>query len=144
MTAKEYLEQARDMDMHINTMLEELDSLKSMATKVTQVLTDMPGAATRDVTKKENVILNIINLEKDINSEIDRLIDRKREMLSCINQLDNYHQRNVLMLRYLRYESWEEVAEAMDLNVRTVYRLRDAALDSLKIPDCKQMSGYVT
>jgi len=133
-TAKEYLEQARNMDMHIENMLEELAGLKSMATKVTQVLTDMPGAATRDVTKRENVMLNIINLEEDINREIDRLVDCKREMLSCINQLDNYQQRNVLTLRYLRYASWEEVSEAMNLCPRTLYRIRDAALKKIKIP----------
>lgn len=133
-TAKEYLEQAKNMDMHIENMLEELAGLKSMATKVTQVLTDMPGAATRDVTKRENVMLNIINLEEDINREIDRLVDCKREMLSCINQLDNYQQRNVLTLRYLRYASWEEVSEAMNLCPRTLYRIRDAALKKIKIP----------
>ena len=133
-TAKEYLEQAKNMDMHIENMLEELAGLKSMATKVTQVLTDMPGAATRDVTKRENVMLNIVNLEEDINREIDRLVDCKREMLSCINQLDNYQQRNVLTLRYLRYASWEEVSEAMNLCPRTLYRIRDAALKKIKIP----------
>ena len=77
-TARDFLEQAKSIDMHIDNMLEELSGLKSMATKVTQVLSDMPGAASRDVTKGENVVLNIIQMEADINCEIDRLVDCKR------------------------------------------------------------------
>ena len=133
-TARDFLEQAKSIDMHIDNMLEELSGLKSMATKVTQVLSDMPGAASRDVTKGENVVLNIIQLEADINCEIDRLVDCKREMISCINQLKSYQQRNVLTLHYLRYVSWVEVAKIMNLCPRTLYRIRDAALQNLKIP----------
>ena len=58
-------------------------------------------------------------------------------MISCINQLKSYQQRNVLTLHYLRYVSWVEVAKIMNLCPRTLYRIRDAALQNLKIPQKK-------
>ena len=41
MTAKEYLSQARQIDVRINSKMEQVSSLRDMATKATQTLTDM-------------------------------------------------------------------------------------------------------
>lgn len=42
MTAKEYLSQARYLDMRIQSKLEQLESLNELATKCTSVITGMP------------------------------------------------------------------------------------------------------
>ena len=42
MTAKEYLSQARQIDVRINSKMEQVSSLRDMATKATQTLADMP------------------------------------------------------------------------------------------------------
>ena len=42
MTAKEYMEQARYLDMQINSKIEQVRSLNELATRVTTVYSDMP------------------------------------------------------------------------------------------------------
>ena len=49
MNAKEYLSQARWLDMRINSKLAQVDSLHSLATKATSTLSDVPPSGTRNV-----------------------------------------------------------------------------------------------
>lgn len=43
MTAKEYLGQARFLDMRINSKIQQVASLNELATKCTATISDMPG-----------------------------------------------------------------------------------------------------
>ena len=44
MTAKEYLSQAYKIDNDINSKLEQVTSLRDLATKATSTISDMPGS----------------------------------------------------------------------------------------------------
>ena len=63
MTAKEYLSQAYRIDQRINSKIEQISSLHDLATKATQTLSDMPGSATRNAHRMEDVIIKIIDFE---------------------------------------------------------------------------------
>ena len=60
MMAKEYLKRAIRIEREIDSLLEHLAELRSMATKATATVTDMPGSPTRDSSKMEDAILKII------------------------------------------------------------------------------------
>lgn len=110
MTSKEYLSQAYRIDQRINSKIEQVSSLHDLATKATSTLSDMPGSATRNVHRMEDVIVKIIDLENEINTEIDRLVDVKREITRLITEIPNPEEQTLLELRYLCFKSWEQIA----------------------------------
>jgi len=129
MTAKEYLEQARYLDQRINSKLTQVESLRSLATRVTTVYSDMPHSPTPDNHKLEKIIAKIVDLENEIDTDVDSLVDLKKEIMTAVNSLENDKYRVLLEMRYLSYQTWEQIAVAMNCDIRQVYRLHGHALE---------------
>ena len=135
MTNKEYLGQAYRIDQRINSKIEQVSSLRELATKATATISDMPGAATPNVHRMSDVVCKIVALEAEINADIDTLVDLKREIVSVIKAVENPEYQPLLELRYLCFRSWEEIAVAMRYHVRTIYRIHDQAVENVQIPN---------
>lgn len=133
MTAKEYLNQAYRLDQRINSKLEQVMSLRDLATKATATMSDMPGGS-RNVYKMQDIIGKIIDLENEINADIDQLVDLKREMVSAIKAVEDPEYQTLLELRYLCFKTWEQIAVEMDYSIQHIYRLRDRALEAIAPP----------
>ena len=138
MTAKEYLNQAYWLDRRIDSKLEQLSALKNMATKTTSVMSDDVVSHTRNVHSAQDIIVKMIDMQNEINADIDRLVDLKREIMHVIKAVKNPEQQTLLELRYLCFKSWEFVAEQMGYNVRHIYRLHDEAIEQIQIPESCQ------
>jgi hypothetical protein len=135
MTAKEYLGQAYRIDKRINSKLEQVSSLRELATKATAVWSDMPASSTRNVHSMESIIAKMADLEEEINRDIDTLVDLKREIVQVIKGIADPEHQTLLELRYLCFKTWEQLAVEMDYSIQYAYRLHDRALDALMIPD---------
>ena len=133
MTAKEYLNQAYRLDQRINSKLEQVMSLRDLATKATATISDMPGGS-RNVYKMQDIIGKIIDLENEINADIDQLVDLKREMVSAIKAVEDPEYQTLLELRYLCFKTWEQIAVEMNYSIQHIYRLRDKALTQIVPP----------
>jgi len=83
--AKAYLSQAFRIDQRINSKLEQIMSLRELATKATTTLIDVPSSSTRNEHPMESIIVKIVDLEKEINADIDKLVDLKRNRQSYQN-----------------------------------------------------------
>ena len=138
MSPKEYLNQAYWLDRRIDSKLEQLSALKNMATKTTSVMSDDVVSHTRNVHSAQDIIVKMIDMQNEINADIDRLVDLKREIMHVIKAVKNPEQQTLLELRYLCFKSWEFVAEQMGYNVRHIYRLHDEAIEQIQIPESCQ------
>lgn len=138
MTVKEYLKQARHIDTNINTKLSQVSSLHDLATKATSTLSDMPGSPTRNTHRMEDIIIKILMLENEINTDIDTLVDLKNEILGAIKAIDDEECQILLEKRYLNYESWEDIACDMCCGIDNVYKIHRRALKKIKIPKTLQ------
>ena len=101
MTVKEYLGQAYRLDQRINSKLEQVASLNELATKCTSTLTGMPRNPNRGTSTMADAVGKIVDLQAEINRDIDRLVDLKREMVRLIKAVDNTEYQTLLELRYL-------------------------------------------
>lgn len=128
MTAKEYLGQAYRLDQRINSKLEQVASLNELATKCTWALTGMPRNPNRRISTMAEVVAKIVDLQTEINHDIDRLIDLKREMVMLIKSVDNTECQTLLELRYLCFKTWEQIAVDMGYTIDNVYRIHRKAL----------------
>ena len=127
-----FLSQARHIDVQINSKLEELYSLKAMAEKVTTTYQSDMVDGSRDVHKREGIICKIIDLQDEINSDIDQLVDLKIAIRQIIESLPDMEGRTVLNLRYVRLLKWQEVADTMGYSLRRVHNFHDRAIQYLE------------
>ena len=134
MNAKEYLSRAIQIEREVKSQLEYLSVLRTLVTKATAAVSDMPVSPTRNTCKMEDAIMKIIEQEELIDAEIDRLVDCKKAMHLSIERVENPEYRQVLRMRYLAFKSWNEVAAVMHYNVRHVYRIHKEALKSFIPP----------
>ena len=127
MKVKEYLEQAKYLDMRINSKVEQLSTLNDLATKCTVTLSDMPRNPNKGISNMEDTIVKIIDLQEEINRDIDQLVDLKREIMVVIKKISNVEYQTILENRYLSFMSWEQIAVEMKYSIQHIYRLRDRA-----------------
>lgn len=138
MTAKEYLSQAYRLDQRINAKLEQVMSLRGLATKATSTLGETPVSGTRNVHRMEDIIIKIIELENEIDQDIDRLIDLKREIVTVIKAVSNPEYQTLLELRYLCFKTWEQIAVEMGYGIDNIFKLHQKALKSVPLTETLQ------
>lgn len=129
--AKEYLEQIQLCDKKINNKLEELSRLNALAYKVTSSLKQVAvfGSGTQD--KVGDAVSRIVDLQREINSDIDKYCDQKAEVRALIDQVKNPDELDVLSKRYLLYESLEQIAWEMGFTYRNVCYIHGRALQTV-------------
>jgi DNA-directed RNA polymerase specialized sigma subunit len=129
--AKTHLARAYKLDLKINTKLEQVEHLRSLAYKVTSALRQDKVSGSSPQNSMEEAVIKIIMAEQAINAEIDRYIDLKNEITDTISLVANEDERLLLELRYLCYNSWEQIAVKLHICISYAYQLHRRALDSL-------------
>ena len=129
MDAKEYLGQAYRIDKRINSKLEQIVSLRELATKATSTLNDTPVSGARNLQSMECIIAKMIDLEAEINQDIDMLVDLKRDLVVLIKKVQNPEYQTLLELRYLCFKTWEQIAVEMGYDLRYLHKLHGRALE---------------
>ena len=135
MTARQYLGQAYRLDQRINSKLTQLALLRGNAMNLTANLKEISIQTSHDNSKMKNTILKIIDQERELDEEIDRLVDLKAEIKKVIDGMENIEYRLILELRYLCFRSWEEIAVDMDYSIDDVFRIHRKALEMVKMQE---------
>lgn len=133
MTTKTYLSQARYLDMRIKSKLQQIDSLNELATTCTSVLTGMPRNPSGSTSRMADAICKIVDLQNEINRDIDKLVDLKKEIMGVIKAVSNPEHQTLLEKRYLCFLSWEKIAVDMGYDLRYTHKLHNWALEECSI-----------
>ena len=128
MKAKEYLERAYWLDQMIDSKLEQVASLRAMATKTTTIMKRDVVSRSRNMHSMEDTIAKIADMEAEINADIDRLVELKREIGETIRLVEDPELRVLLELRYLCYKDWPEIAGVIHRADSTIYKAHARAL----------------
>lgn len=126
--AKKFFQEIRNIDKQIDVKCEQLEQLKALATKVTATMSDIsvkPSGVSRSM---ENSVDKIIMLQNELNADIDRLVDLKREANDIIRKIPNEKYRRVLESRYLLGKTWESIAVGLGITYQGVCKLHGKAL----------------
>ena len=105
MRAKEYLSQVRFLDERITCKLADAARLQDMATRITPILREdgvSGGGGAPD--RLADAVAKIVDLKAEINRDIDRLVDKKRDIAAKLGKLTDRRYYAVLFRRYLRDE----------------------------------------
>ena len=134
MTARQYLGQAYRIDQRINSKLKQVSLLRGNVMNLSINMKEISIQTSRDNARMENTLLKIIDQEREIDAEIDRLVDLKAEIKRVIDGVENIEYRLILELRYLCFRSWEEIAVEMDYSIDYVFKIHRRALEMVKVP----------
>ena len=133
MTAKEFLQRAREADREIDRIVERLERTRAMVESGRMSrITGMPRGGAQDWTRTAD---QLIELERVVNARMRELIRWKLAAIDAIRSVDKARLRRVLELYYIDGYSWEDVAKRMRLCVRHVQRLHGLALLKVKVPE---------
>ena len=135
MASKEYLMKAYRIDERIRSKLSQVDSLTDLAVRATATISDMPGNPSKDPHRMENIVVMIVDLQKEIGKDIEKLLDVKRDMMERIGKLEDPEQQMVLELRYIACLAWEKIADDMDFSMNNVFVLHRKALENFEVPE---------
>lgn len=128
MTGKESLEHVRDLDRKIEKGLEQLQSLKDLAEKCTNVMTGMPGSGNKGNSRLEQIILKIIEQQDRINAIIDEYVDLSAKVYEAFGKFANYDLAEILELRYVKGLEWDHVAEKTGYSTSWLFKVHKKAL----------------
>lgn len=130
MNAKEYLSQAYHIDQRIDCKMEQIKSLRELATKANAVISDMPKENGDKQIMEKNIVA-IVDLEHEIDNDVSNLINLKREIMDVIKSIDNAEYKTLLELRYICFNKWESIALAMKYGRDTIYKIHQQALKKI-------------
>ena len=109
--AKEFLNQARTLDRKIEQRKEELERLKEKATSVASSMSDSGRVQTTPAADgKTKIVDRYIDLEREIESMVLSLYEKRDEIISTIHELEDRRFVELLYLKYIRYMRLEEIA----------------------------------
>lgn len=132
MDIKEYLGQIKRADTMIDSKIKELENLRSMRTRVTSTLSADVVSRTRSTDPLGDATARILDLEREINEQIDKFVDLKREVLALLEKVKHEKQYRVLHARYILYHTWEHIADEMGYSYYGVCKLHGRALQTVE------------
>ena len=138
MTAKEYLKQAYLLDKQIQVEVKELEQLRNMRGTIQgcsygEKVGSNPNRNTEAPFIK--TIEKIWEYEQKIDAKIDKMVDLRSEINASIEKMENPEERLLLKYRYLKNESWEDIACELNVSYRTVHRIHASALSNFVVPE---------
>lgn len=134
MEAKAYLERARNINIQIDSKLEQVSALRQLAIKASSTISPVPPSGTPDPHRLEKTITRMMDMEHEVDEDIDHLVELKADIMKVISRVPDDRERVVLELRYLAFKDWASIADTIGLHIRQVYRLHDEALKYIEIP----------
>lgn len=78
--------------------------------------------------------------EQELIAEKFRRIKVYTQIKTCIQELSDATERDILYYRYIEGREWVDIAEIMTYSERQVLRYHGKALENLKIPEEEHVS----
>lgn len=128
-----WLEEVKKMDQLIDAKIEEQTRLRVLAYNVSpKVMDGMPYSNTGTVSRQvENSAVKLVMLANEINRMIDNYIDYKQEVVNALEKLPE-KEYGVLHRYYIRYMTWEKIAEEMGYSTTQIWRIKKNGLKILE------------
>ena len=134
---KEYLNQVKKLDLQIHNKLIEKQQWKDIALGITSNMDGERVQSSGAKSKMADAITKCVDMEAEINSLIDKLVDTKRDVIHSIEQLDSPTEYNLLHMRYIQYIPLKEIAEKWGMEYTNVTTIHGRALRNVeRIREC--------
>lgn len=111
MEAKDFLKQVKRLDTRIRNKLIEQQQWRDIALGITANMEGERVQSSGAKTKMADAVERCVDMEAEIDSLVDELVDTKKEVIQTIEQLRSTTEYNVLHMRYIQFKSLQEIAD---------------------------------
>lgn len=129
-SAKEFFQQIRSVEKQIDVKCEQLERLKSLATRVTAAISQVSSRPSGVSQSMENSVDKFIALQDELDADINKFTKMRKEAYGILRKMTNEKQRICLESRYLLGKTWEAIAADIDMSYQGVCKLHGRALQS--------------
>jgi len=129
--AKEYLGQIQKIDRLIENKQAEAEHWKTIATSCTAQIDGERVQSSGRKQKMADAVCRYMQVEEEISTAIDQLLDIRKEVIKTIEQLDTA-EYDVLHKVYVQYKNFYAVAALMDKSYSWVTSVHGRALINLQ------------
>ena len=130
MTAREYLQQYRQLRREVDQMTDDALRLYAKAQRTTTMLTGMPRGGQGSWT---DVVDRIVDMGTGINERMEELKEMEERVIAAINAIPYSTQRQCLWRRYVMGETWPKIARKMGYSVDWIYHVHARALKNIDL-----------
>lgn len=131
--AQVYLEEVELLDARIKNKLIEQVQWKEIALSISA---NMEGervkSSTTTKSKMADAVAKCVDMEREIDSLIDNLIDLKKDVIQTIEKLDNATEYKLLHLRYIQFVPLKDIADMWGWEYTNVTTTHGRAITSVQ------------
>ena len=130
MKAKELLKELQDLDMDIQSRIDEINELEAGLLSSPK-WTDVKVKSTQ-TNKVDDVYVQLITMRDEIEKDTNVVINRKMELGRMINKLTNPKHRTILRMTYINKGTADSICCDLKMSRTTYYRLKNEAILALE------------
>lgn len=128
---KLYLNQAFFLDKQINSLIKVKEENISIAQRCTANYDSIGSTNASKTNRQENIYIKIADQSKQIDEQIDKLVNIRNEIEQLINTVSDTDGQSILRMRYLAYMSMSDIADIMGCTRTTIYRKYNKSIEEL-------------
>ncbi|MFI3593868.1 DUF1492 domain-containing protein [Streptococcus uberis] len=129
--AKELLNELQNLDMDIQSRIDEINELEAGLLSSPKWTTDkVKGGPARQV---DDVYTQLIVMKEAIEQDTNEVINRKLELGRLINQLKNPKSRSVLRMTYITKMYVDDICDKLAISKSSYYNMRKMAIEELSL-----------
>ena len=128
MTGKEFLNSILESRRILDGKLEKFKHLQAMATKITGAISGTPTVSDKNFSRIESAVVNALQQSDDVTDEVTNYFNLYQQAEMLVAKVPTIDERLILNYRYLCGNSWQKIADKMQVSLRYVYQLHGNAL----------------
>lgn len=132
MDTKQYLNQISRIDRMIKNKLLEISQLRELSMSVSAITNDERVQTTPNFDKIGTSYAKIDDMERNLDGMIDEYVNKKNEIISQIDSMDDEIHYEILFGRYIEKKTFEKIAADINYSFRNTTRLHGKALQEFE------------
>lgn len=132
MKAEEFLAQAYRLDQQIQSKVDQLHRIRACASGSGIQYGGVKVQSSGPDSRVEKAVLRIMEEEKLINDEIDRLVEIKHQIREVIDQVKDVTYRLILEKRSILFETWKKIGHDLNLSERWAQIIHREAMKAVQ------------
>lgn len=126
-----FLRRYREAVQQEDTILQEIEALRTQAARMTQALTGMPGGG--DGQALPRAVEQILEVQEKLQAQAARTAESRAQVAAAIYGVDDPLQRDILTRRYILGQRWGQIAIDNHFTSRRVLQLHRSAVEGLDL-----------
>lgn len=128
--AKELLDELQNLDMDIQSRIDEINELEAGLLSSSKLKTEKTKGG--QAKRVDDVYTQLVIMKEAIEQDTNEVINRKLELGRLINKLKNPKHRAVLRMTYINKGTADSVCYDLKMSRTTYYRLKNDAVSALE------------